>query len=74
MTLKPAPTDHQPIRFLKWTLWLPVVSITTGLIWLKHLVVKPKSETQILLDNKAKQKRIKRQLRGLTDEHPSASK
>jgi cytochrome c-type biogenesis protein CcmH/NrfF len=67
MTLKPNPEDRQPLRSLKWTLWLPVLAITSGYLLIHRLFVKPKSESELRAAEKARRKQIRRQLRGLTD-------
>ena len=67
MSLKPNSQDRQPLRSLKWTLWLPVLAITSGYFLIRRLLVKPKSEAERRAAEKARRKHILRSLRGLTD-------
>lgn len=67
MSIKPSPTDRQPIRSLKWTLWLPALLVTSGLVLVRRLLIKPKTAAELRAAEKARHKEIRRKLRGVTD-------
>jgi hypothetical protein len=55
----------------KWTLWLPALVVIGGYALIRRLLVKSKTDSELRAAEKARQKQIRRRLRGLDDMPPA---
>ena len=69
---KPVSFTDRLVQFLKSSIGAPVRLAVAGFHKIRGLFVTPKSLSQLRAEEKARQATIRRELRGLTTEHPSA--
>lgn len=70
------PADRQPslaLRIAKWAVFLPAVALVGVAHWVRRRFAGPPSESERRSEEKARRRRIKRELRGLEPEPPAAS-
>lgn len=64
--------DKESVRLtdlLKRAAWVPVTCLLISCVWLKRVIIRPRSPEERHEEDKKHQSKVRRQLRGLTPVH-----